>query len=811
MKHFFTLIIFSAAITLARGQQLTILDRETNEPIELATVASNNPNVAITTDSLGQANIARLAGSPLIEIRHVSYKNLKTSYSKLLALRFIIKLEPSKLAIDELVISANKWEQSVYEIPNKIIGIDAEDIAYSNPQTSADMLASTGEVFVQKSQYGGGSPKLRGFSANSVLMVIDGVRMNNAIYRSGNLQNIISVDPNALQGAEVVLGPGSVIYGSDALGGVMDFHTKNFEYSSSGKIKVSGSGLTRYSSAGNENTFHGDLKLGWKNIASYTSFSFSSFDDLESGSRRPNGYSNFGKRSFFVGQDATGNDIVNVNGDPAIQISSGFDSKSLIQKFGFRISDELEASYGFYYSTTSDIPRYDRLVETDADGVPNDAEWYYGPQKWTLHNARVKLVRPSLLFDQLKITAAYQDYEESRNDRGFADDRLRTRTELVDVFSFNVDVDKEMPSGNLFYGIELLHNNVESEGIRRNINTGEITPTTPRYPDGGSDYTSYATYANYKWNISNHWTLNTGLRYSLVELNASIEDQSDLSFDFDELDLSNDAFNGSLGIVYSPARDLKLNLALATGFRAPNVDDVGKVFDFSGGELQVPNADLNPELSYNIEAGIETKIGQRLEFGLTGFYTFLEDAIVRRDFTFNGQDSIVYDGSLRKVVALTNTGEAEIYGLSSEVEYDILDDLKLEGVLTWVDGEDVTNNEPLRNTTPLFGRVSLNYERPKARISFYTEFNGARLRDDIPTSEIDDKPFLYAMHDSDRSKDGSPAWYTLNLKFTYDATQNLQVSGGLENIMDHHYRPYSSGISAPGRNFIIALRARFNK
>ena len=427
-----------------------------------------------------------------------------------------------------------------------------------------------------------------------------------------------------------------------------------------------------------------------------------------------------------------------------------------------------------------------------------------------MHNLRLKVVKATGFFNQMKVTAAYQDYEESRVDRGFNDPRLRTRTEKVDVYSFNIDLDKELPQGNLFYGAEILHNDVISEAIRVDQMTGEVSFPSTRYPDGGSDYTSYSTYFNYKWNIDQHFTLNTGVRYSLVQLTSRISDQSALSFPFEELAVDNGAFNGSLGLVYSPARNLKLNIALASGFRSPNIDDIGKVFDFSDGEVQVPNPDLEPEYSYNLEAGLETKVNNIWEIGITGFYTIVDNAMVRRDFQFNGQDSIVYEGELSKVVALTNTGEAFIYGASFESELDITKDLKINGSITWISGEDKTNNEPLRHITPIFGRLGIDYHRSKWKTSLYSEFNGARLREDLPPSEIDDKPFLYAQHNTDRTKDGTPAWYTLNFKLAYELSDNFRVTGGIENIFDIHYRPSTSGISAPGRNFILALRAKVN-
>ena len=185
--------------------------------------------------------------------------------------------------MDEAVVSVNKWEQKLNEVPNKIIKVSKYDILRNNPQTSADLLGQSGTVFIQKSQLGGGSPMIRGFATNRVLLVVDGVRMNNAIYRSGNLQNIISIDPLSTEAAEVIFGPGSLIYGSDAIGGVMDFHTLEPRFSKTDKMQAKGAVLGRYSSANQEKTGHADLNLGWKKWSILTSVSFSRFDDLKMG------------------------------------------------------------------------------------------------------------------------------------------------------------------------------------------------------------------------------------------------------------------------------------------------------------------------------------------------------------------------------------------------------------------------------------------------------------------------------------------------------------------------------------------------
>jgi len=791
----------------ASAQTIRVVDIKTDLPIENVAVLNLDKSVAQYTNASGEVDLTSFEASAYITFLHPAYQEYVIQKSSINA--SVIQLSERIIKMKDVVISANKWEQDADEIPNQIVSITPNEIAFNNPQTAADMLEQTGQVFMQKSQFGGGSPKLRGFAANSVLIVVDGVRMNNAIYRGGNLQNVINIDPNALAGSEVILGPGSVMYGSDALGGVMDFHVKDPKFSIGDKLRTAGSAFTRYASASNERTVHADVNLGGKKLAWYSSLSYSQLGDLEAGSHRPKGYPNFGKKPFLVAQDFNGNDILITNPHPDTQSPSGFESWNVIEKLGYKPSKHLNLTYNFYLSNTSNIPRYDRLIELDANGIPNDAEWYYGPQKWAMNSLKTTFTRSTLLFDQAKLIVAYQDYKESRNDRGFGDDRLRTRKEEVDLWSFNLDVDKQFEHGNLFYGLEYLTNDVRSSAIRVNQNTSEVSFPDTRYPDGGSSYASYAAYLNHQWNISPNFILNTGIRYTAVDIKAKYNNTGALNFPFEQFKLNNGAFNGSLGLVFNPNERLKTSLSLSSGFRSPNIDDVGKLFDFSDGEVQVPNTGLQPEYAYNSEFGWEYKFSEILEIGGSVFYTYVDNAMVRQNFSLNGQDSIIFDGTLSKVVALQNTGSAEIYGYHFEMEAFLTDHWALEGSITNTLGKDNSNDEPLRHTTPLFGKFSVIYQNNKFRGEFYTMFNGNRLRADIPGSEIDDKPHLYAIHQTDRSKDGSPAWSTLNIKGSYQLTPYFSLNVGVENIFDRHYRPYSSGISAPGRNIVMALRAQF--
>ena len=244
------------------AQIVTVLDIDSGEPLELAILNSSNSTTIVMTNADGQGDITAFTGAEVIEIRILGYETLRKSYAELNEMEFIVKVSEAGISLDQVVVAASKWSQGSREVPAKITSLSARDIALQNPQTAADMLAGTNEVFIQKSQQGGGSPMIRGFSTNRLLYVVDGVRMNTAIFRSGNLQNVISLDPFAIESAEVLFGPGSVIYGSDAIGGVMNFNTLTPQLSFTEKTLITGKGLARYSSANNEFTGHFDINAG---------------------------------------------------------------------------------------------------------------------------------------------------------------------------------------------------------------------------------------------------------------------------------------------------------------------------------------------------------------------------------------------------------------------------------------------------------------------------------------------------------------------------------------------------------------------
>jgi hemoglobin/transferrin/lactoferrin receptor protein len=346
---------------------------------------------------------------------------------------------------------------------------------------------------------------------------------------------------------------------------------------------------------------------------------------------------------------------------------------------------------------------------------------------------------------------------------------------------------------------------VESEARRENINTGDITYRTTRYPNGGSTMNLLAAYVTHTMKINDKVVISEGLRFNKVDLESTFNDDQDFQFLNGSYKLSNTALNWRLGLMYMPGSDWRFNALASTGFRAPNVDDVGKVFDSTPGTVIVPNTDLEPETTTNFELGVSKTIDGRFTVEGTGFYTLYNNAITVGDLTVNGQDSIDYDGTLSRVTALTNKKEAYILGGQGQVVLAFDEHFTLRSGLTYTFGRIKTDTTeyPLDHIAPVFGRTGLEWRARKVQAEFYLLYNGWKRLEDTNLAAGSEDNIQYA------TEFGTPAWYTLNIRASYAFTRNVTLQMGLENIQDMHYRTFASGVSGPGRNFQVSLRATF--
>lgn len=786
------------------AQRIEVVDQETGDPIVDVAVFTEDRAVTALTDFDGYFDLGPFPEGKRIELRHLSYQTRVLTRESLMRMGGRVLLVPRQEQLQEIVVSISKWEQQKRDVPQKIESINAASVVLGNPQTSADLLQQSGKVFVQKSQYGGGSPMIRGFATNRVLLSVDGVRMNNAIFRGGNIQNVISIDPLAVQRSEIIFGPASVIYGSDAIGGVMNFYTKSPDFSRTDSLEVSGNALYRTATASNEQTLHGDIALSGSRWAFLSSLTYSSFGDLRMGRHGPDSYLRPG---YIIRRD--GQDQLQPNSDPRKQVPSGYGQWSFMQKVRYRLDNQWSFDLGLHYSETSETDRYDRLIRpADNEAGLKSAEWFYGPQIWGMGNLQVSHRGKDAFYDRFRITAAYQYFGESRNERDFQEAlRFGTR-ERVDAFSLNLDLEnRKIGNLSLYYGMEYVANTVGSEGSITNILTGEEEAGPSRYPDG-STWMSLAAYANGTYRWQPNLTFLAGLRYSHFWIDAEF-DQGFYPFPFRETRSDDGALTGSLGLSWFPRENTQVTANFSTGFRAPNIDDIGKVFDSEPGSVVVPNPELEPEYAYNFEAGLRQNISDKVVLRASAYYTYLSNALVRRDYTFNGRDTIIYNGEPSNVQAIQNAAHVSVYGVEFGFDAALAEFWALRGNISLAEGEEEEEDgsySPARHVPPAFGDLELSWAKYPWRAGVILYYNGEIPYEDLAFSERS-KAFIYAS-DADGNP-YSPSWYTLTFRGSYTLLDRYQFTFAIENFTDQRYRPYSSGISAAGLNVIGGVNYRF--
>lgn len=702
--------------------------------------------------------------------------------------------------LNGVTVYANKFAERSGRIAQTVKSIRDKNTLNMQPNTG-DILINTGTLFVQKSQQGGSSPVIRGFEASRVLLTVDGIRMNNAVYRAGHLQNIITIDNMILDRMEVLYGPSSTLYGSDALGGVVSMFTRNPTLSNKGKTTVSGSSTLRYASATDEQRGNIILNIGGTKWASLTSVTFGSFGDMVQGKNRNSKYPNFGLKPFIVQRNGN-TDIAVPNPDPNKQSPSGYDQIDVLQKFLYKASDKIEHVFNFQFSNTSDLPRYDRLSEGTL-AAPVYAEWYYGPQKRNLVSYHLNASKLDGFFQDLKLTSSFQDIEESRITRRFNNNNKDYRWERINVFGLNFDAKHYRGKHELHVGAESYTNFVRSTAERRNIVSGALSRITTRYADGPTKMSSNAVYAQHTYKINDEWTLNDGIRFNLVQLDARFADTTLMHFPFNRARQNNVAVTGNIGLVYATKENFRMALVFSSGFRAPNVDDLSKVFDTRTGIVVVPNTAIKPEYTYNGELSI-AKQTKAYTLGGSFFYTIFRNALVLDKYKFYGQDSIFYSGVKSAVFANQNKASAFVTGFSLNGALTIAKGTSLEAVVTYTYGRYTDQNKvkiPLDHIPPVYGKMGIKTQQNKWNAECYALFNGwKKLKDYNPNGEDN---LQYA------TADGMPSWLTLNLKTGFTFSKQLQAVLVLENITNRNYRYFASGISAPGRNISISLKASF--
>jgi len=810
-------------VSLCHAQQVQVVDALTGLPIEDVRIYSKDQQHV--TNQNGFFSTMELKENAQVYISHIGYESITMGTKELLK-KNLIRLHPDTQQLNEIVLSVARSKDERKRVSKQVAIIGQKNIQLQHSSTSADVLGSASGIRIQKSQGGGGSPVIRGLEANRILLVVDGVRMNNAIYRSGHIQNAITIDPQTLERAEIIYGPSSVGYGSDALGGVVHYYTKTPKIGSHKPwaFTMSNSYDTRHLHSIN----HLDITHSKNRWASLSSVSLSNFGDLFMGNRRNHGYSDWGlvptysknSREHFYETETP-------NPRPNLQRNTAYNQLDILQKFVFQTDNENQWLLNMQYSTSSDIPRFDKLSER-REGALRYAEWYYGPQKRLFVSPRYAFSTSSKWLREGIITWAYQNLEESRVKRKFGSLDRESQIENLDVYSLNADFSaRTIPGKKLAYGLEFTHNRLRSVGcsqallIQHNniIGLGTKSPIATRYPSDGSTYTTVAVYGDYRVDLSEKSTLDAGLRFTHTRLKADWKDQALIDARLDMAENQNNAINASIGYVYRPSSQWEWRTVVASGFRAPNIDDIGKIRE-NHGRISVPNPYLKPEYAYTADLGITRFFKNRNAYiQLNAYYTLLDNFIGRdqylipSDSSTSSDETILFMNDEVITQANVNLGAANLRGASMSWSLNPIKKWRYSGSFSYTYGQIKRDHLPMPSILPYFGNQEVIYQSQDLKLRFAHHFSSSKNPKDYSwggEDGLEETPLINpdALELIDRFA-GSPSWSRFDVSAHYNATSSMTLGAHFFNILDTHYKEFASGISAPGRSLLIRIDYAF--
>lgn len=644
--------------------------------------------------------------------------------------------------IKEVVISALRDKTERFTTPEAIQVIGRKPLIRMQARTAPEALLRTTGVWVQKTNHGGGSPFVRGLTGNQTLLLVDGIRLNNATSRFGPNQYFNTLDLFALDKIEVLHGSGSVQYGSDAFGGTIQVVSRELEYTE--KPEWDGRVLARAASRGMEQSLRAETGFSAKNAAFQGGFTSRNFGHL-------------------VGGDTTG-----------VQNPSGYREQAFDFKGKFSVLKNLDITAAFQQMQQRHVPVFHKVQ------LENFAINEFDPQYRNLGYLRADWNLERRRLQHLQITVSQQQTEEGRISRKNGSGTRRDESDRVRVLGGNLQLKHQWTSRwSSSSGLDIYHDRVQSRRTDVDETTGASTSKRGLYPDG-STLLHYAAYSLHEWQ-NNRWTFTGGLRYNLYDIRVSDPDNGNVS-------LRPSALVGNAGLLRRLGKHGAALLSFNTGFRAPNIDDLGTlgIVDF---RFEVPNYDLKPEKTYNLQAGYRH---QSEHFSLETYFfrNELRDLIARIR-----QDTQMMQGY--PVYLKENTEQSYVQGFETQMSLRLLPALSMEGALCYTYGQNLTRREPVRRIPPLFGRAALQLERRAWFATAEVLFAGKQAR--LAAGDTDDN----------RIPDGgTPGWAVFNVSAGYTWKQ-FSLTATWQNIANSDYRYHGSGVNSAGSHLGATLEWRW--
>ena len=649
--------------------------------------------------------------------------------------------------IDEIQVTATRRPVRVGDVSAALTVISSEEIDRAKLMT--DALAAHPGVFLQQTTPGQGAAIIRGLKGSEVLHIVDGMRLNNAIFRNAPTQYMALVAPGTVDRIEVVRGAPASLYGSDAVGGVVQAISRVPALDAPG---TAGSAFFAFDTADLAKLARGAFEFGNESAAALVSGEY-----LETGDRR-------------------------IGGDERVG-PSGYESKGLRAAVSVTPGDGTSWLFDLQAARQPMTPRVDELVPGFGQSEPSSSEFWFAPNDRLF--AHIRHDREDWLWNaNWRFDIGWQRIVDDRTSRAYQSSTRRYEENRSDLLGVTASANGDTANGSWIAGVEIYHDEVASRRVEEDILTGSRQDVASRFPDG-STMDQAALYGNYLRDIGDRHTLSGGLRYSVISTDlpqvgvvpAASVDQDDISAD--------------LGWVFDATETLQVTANLGYGFRAPNVFDLGTLGERPGNRFNIPNPDLESERITQFDVGIRHR-GSRIDLDATAFILHYSDRIasISTGATTPGG---------RDIIQSRNVANADIAGVEIGGVWRIGETLEGNLVLNYVRGEqsDETGNDvPGDRIPPFNGRLGLRYQlNASLELEPYAVF--AASQDRLSPRDV---------RDSRIDPNGTPGWATLNVRAVYDLNDAWRLTASLENLFDKRYRVHGSGIDAPGRNLYVSVQ-----
>lgn len=653
-------------------------------------------------------------------------------------------VQASDEPLDEITVLATRRPATVEEISTAVTTVDGEDV--TGHKLTTDALASLVGVNLQQTTPGQGAVIIRGLKGSAVLHLVDGMRLSNAMFRTAPTPWFALVPASSVKRLEVVRGTPASLYGSEAVGGVVQSVSRLPEFDSD-EVDYAGDVVASFDSAELQKSLRATIDMGTRHLAA----SFSA-EYLRTGDRRVGGGQRIGP--------------------------SGYESKALRAVVRGISADERSWLLDLHYLEQPETPRIDELVAGFGQTEPSSSEFLFAPNQRLFAHFQHDYIASSGI--DWKFDAAWQRIVDDRITRDLGAPDRRLENNRSDLYGLTVSASGEIAGLWWIAGVDIYHDEVSSSRFGQDIANGSITVLAPRFPDG-STVGQAGLFGNVQWRVADRHAVSAGIRYTDVRIDLP-----------DGTTISPGRLSGDLGWVYDLSDTWQLVANAGAGFRAPNVADLGTLGNRPGNRFNIPNTSLDSESVTHGDFGLRHR-SDRWRFELLLFSLSYTDRIVSvstGDVTPDGRD----------VVQSVNAASSSIRGIEAGMSVDLTDRVSANAVLNYTRGEQRTAavEEPADRVPPLSGRVFLNVAHGE-RWDFEAWLVAAASQDRLSDRDVRDiriNPL------------GTPGWVSLGTSATW-AHADWQVTLGVDNVFDRQYRVHGSGIDAPGRNVFMTLHRRW--